>query len=71
MFLLIIHIEGMTYLYKIKKQQNIVIKVSGRWIHINGTHCQKKLNLQPQYLYLKILSKLILDLKFKCKLRCT
>ena len=39
-----------------KKQQNMVIKVSGLWVTICGTHCQKKLNLQPQYLYSKIWS---------------
>ena len=61
-FLLIIPIVGMTYLWRIEKQQNMVTKVSELWVHIYGTQCLKNSNLQPQYLYWKILSKLGLDL---------
>ena len=29
----------------------MVIKVSGLWVHIYGTYCQKKLNLEPQSIF--------------------
>ena len=48
----------MKCLYRVGKQQNMLLKVSGIFLHIYGTYCQKKLNLWPQYLYSEILAKL-------------
>ena len=46
--LIIIPTERMTYLYRVEKQQSMMIKVSGPWVYIYRTRCQEKFNLQPQ-----------------------
>ena len=53
----------MKYLYRVRKQQNMVPKLLGVLLQIYGNHCQKILNLPSQYLYSKILAKLGLELK--------
>ena len=60
--LIIIPTERMTYLYRVEKQQSMMIKVSGPWVYIYRTRCQEKFNLQPQQLFSKILSKFDLEL---------
>ena len=48
--------------HEIFVQSRKTTKYAAKSLHIDGTNCQKKLNLRPQYLYSKILAKLGLKL---------